>query len=337
MGARIVRIGANSGEADSVADGFAETSEARVAEAQASADTRDTAETVSTNSTEADFILSNEDRASVSRLLGHPGLWRAGEIKEAKETPEITPSGFDTLDRHLPGGGWPRAGLCEFMIPSAGMGELRLLLPALKALSQQARWIAWINPPFIPYAPALKAAGVDIDKILLIHPKTHKDALWALERATRSGTCSAALAWLDDGQLKNKDTQRLQVAARQGGTLSCLIRPEKARYDSSMAELRLAVQPATNTGLENTSTDPQRATADCGEALKVSILKRRGGWPIEALEVPLRSGRRPAEIREQLSLWRQWRRAEVSSVREPIEQLPPFGHRPATPERHITH
>ena len=78
------------------------------------------------------------------------------------------------------------------MLPSSGLGELKLLLPVLKTLSRQARWIAWVNPPFIPYAPALKAAGVDIDKILLIHPKNHKDALWALERATQSGTCSAA-------------------------------------------------------------------------------------------------------------------------------------------------
>ncbi|MEM8767376.1 MAG: translesion DNA synthesis-associated protein ImuA [Pseudomonadota bacterium] len=321
MGEQIVRIGSNSGDTSGSISG-------------------------DTENTEADSSHGNQATASVSNLLDHPGLWRAGELQEtrgAKETPETTQSGFDVLDRHLPGGGWPQAGLCEFMIPSAGMGELRLLLPALKALSQQARWIAWVNPPFIPYAPALKAAGVDIDKILLIHPKTHKDALWALERATRSGTCSAALAWLDDGQLKNKDTQRLQVAARQGGTLSCLIRPEKARHDSSMAELRLAVRPSTAIGTGampgaiDASTNQSRTAADQNDALTVSILKRRGGWPIEALEVPLRSGRRPAEIREQLSLWRQWRRAEVSSVREPLEQLPPFGHRPATPESHITH
>ena len=131
-----------------------------------------------------------DTRSEHAQLLDHPALWRAGELKQA---PETIPSGFDSLDRHLPGKGLPRAGLCEFMLPTAGIGELRLLLPALRALSHQNRWIAWVNPPFIPYAPALEAAGVDISKILLIHPKNHKDALWALERATRSGTCSAAL------------------------------------------------------------------------------------------------------------------------------------------------
>ncbi len=254
-----------------------------------------------------------------AELLKHPALWKAGALPREIET---TATGFEVLDRHLPGNGWPKAGLCEFMLPSSGLGELKLLLPALKTLSQQSRWIAWVNPPFIPYAPALKAAGVDIDKILLIHPKRHKDALWALERATQSGTCSAALAWLDERELKTKDTQRLQLAARQGGTLSCLIRPEKALAENSMAELRVAVRRS-------------------GESrLNVSLCKRRGGWPVPDLSLSLEEGRRPAEIREQLSLWRQWRSAEAPIVRKASGMLPTLrsdhSGRPGA-EHHVTH
>lgn len=230
------------------------------------------------------------------------------------------PTGFDILDRHLPGGGWPKAGLCELMLPSAGIGELKLLLPALKTLSRQARWIAWVNPPFIPYAPALSAAGVDINKILLIHPKTHKDALWSLERATRSGTCSAALAWLDERELSTKDTQRLQFAARQGGTLSWLFRPDRAHKENSLAELRLAIAPGTGDR----------------ETLNVSLCKRRGGWPIADLPVSLAQERRPAEIREQLSLWRQWRSARPSRQTEPFALIPMQTAR-ADKDQHVTH
>lgn len=250
-------------------------------------------------------------------LLRHPGLWRAGAL--AREV-DALPTGFEILDRHLPGGGWPRAGLSELMLPSAGIGELRLLLPALKALSRQNRWIAWVNPPFIPYAPAFTAAGVDIRKILLIHPRTHKDALWSLERATRSGTCSAALAWLDERELRTKDTQRLQVAARQGGTLSWLFRPERARTENSLAELRLAAVP-----------DADR------NVLKISVCKRRGGWPIDDLTVSFEQGRRPEEIREQLSLWRQRRSAR--SPRPVDESLPLFPMQAVRtdPDHHVTH
>lgn len=255
-------------------------------------------------------------------LLSHPALWRAGAlIRETVRAEDAVTTGFEVLDRHLPGNGWPRAGLCELLLPAAGIGELRLLLPALKHLSRQARWIAWVNPPFIPYAPALAAAGIDIDKILLIHPRNHKDALWSLERATRSGTCSAALAWLDERELKTKDTQRLQLAARQGGTLSCLFRPQRARLESSMAELRLAVAP----------DEPASQT------LRVSICKRRGGWPIADLPVALVGERRPEEIREQLSLWRQWRAPAPASSTDRVRTPMPL--HPAHPDadRHITH
>ncbi len=264
---------------------------------------------------------SQPDQQPAAELLKHPALWKAGALQREVAA---TSTGFEVLDRHLPGNGWPKAALCELMLPSSGLGELKLLLPVLKTLSRQARWIAWVNPPFIPYAPALKAAGVDVDKILLIHPKNHKDALWALERATQSGTCSAALAWLDERELKTKDTQRLQLAARQGGTLSCLIRPEKALEENSMAELRLAVRRSGE------------------DTLNVSLCKRRGGWPVPDLSLSLaerglQEGRRPAEIREQLSLWRQWRSAEAPVLRKQAGILPTL--RPDQPgaEHRVTH
>ena len=220
----------------------------------------------------------------IASLLQHPHLWRADQLVQA---PDTLPSGFANLDEHLPGGGWPRAGLCEFLLATTGVGELRLLAPALKALGErEERWLAWINPPFIPYAPALSALGIDIGKVLLVHPKNHQDALWALERSTRSGTCSMVLAWLDEKQLTVKDTRRLQLAAKQGHTLTCLFRPKPAARLNSMAELRLEMAPV-EPGI-----------------LEVSVNKRRGGWPVTGLHVQVAESPRHDELREQLSLWR---------------------------------
>lgn len=224
-------------------------------------------------------------------LLRHPELWRAGQLD--RTSTEALSSGFAALDEHLPGGGWPRGALAEFLLATTGVGELHLLVPLMRALSRsEHRWIAWIHPPFVPYAPALEALGVDAGKMLLIHPTTHQQALWALERASRSGTCSMALAWLDERRLELKDTRRLQLAARRGRTLTCLFRPEVAASASSMAELRLAVRPH--------STDP--------DAVVVDLRKRRGGWPVNGIHLDIHHDPRPAAIHEQLSLWRQTRR-----------------------------
>ncbi len=228
--------------------------------------------------------------SSTKQLLKHPNLWRAGQLDNAPKQPGIA-TGYASLDTHLPGGGWPTAGLAEFLLASAGVGELRLLAPALRHLSQQQRWIAWINPPFIPYAPALQAAGIDIDKILLIHPRQHDDLLWALERAAKSGSCSCVLAWPEERKLKLRDTQRLQLASKQGRTFTCLFRPRAASAHSSMAELRLALGHSAP-----------------GEVC-VDILKRRGGWPLHNLCLPAADVgdtkyATPALIHEQLELWR---------------------------------
>ena len=229
----------------------------------------------------------------IQTLLQHPNLWRAGQINTLQvQQQENIATGYVQLDNQLPGHGWPQAGLMECLLANAGIGELRLLAPALATLSQaQNRWVAWINPPFIPYAPALQALGIDISKILLIHPRSHKDALWALERACKSGSCSSALAWLDEKKLKLKDTQRLQLAAKQGRTLTCLFRPQSSAAQASMAELRVQLH------------------AGAGDEVQLDILKRRGSWPLENLTLPVAEvtqtqHRSTTEITQQLELWR---------------------------------
>ncbi len=248
-------------------------------------------------------INSADIKSAKEKLLQHPDLWRAGQLAKTQNTG--TQTGYAALDAHLPEQGWPTAGLVEFLLTSAGVGELRLLAPALKTLSRdQHRWIAWVNPPFIPYAPALEAVGININKILLIHPQNHLDTLWSIERACKSGTCSVVLGWADEKKLKLKDTQRLQVAAKQGNTLTCLFRPQTAQAQASMAELRLGLQAHPQPG-----------------QLRLDIVKRRGGWPVSGMtlsiaETTQTQHRQLQDITEQLSLWRAQQITQLSSAEQ---------------------
>ena len=232
--------------------------------------------------------MADHPASTVQALLSHPGLWRAGRIEPDAQA---ISTGYSALDPLLADRGWPKAGLVELLSAQAGIGELRLLAPALATLSvQEQRWIVWINPPHIPYAPALQELGIDIDKVLLVRPRTHADALWAVEQALKSGTCSAVLAWLDETKLDGKDVRRLKLAARRGATLAVLFRPDAAAQRQSMAELRILLHPAAALN-----------------GLCLEILKRRGGWPIERLALELQH--RTAcftrmELREQLTRWR---------------------------------
>lgn len=173
----------------------------------------------------------------LNELLRQPGIWRAGEQRRETGRAHVA-SGFPALDAALPGGGWPVGTLTEILHEPAGAGGLSLLMPALARLGRTGRWIALIAPPYLPYAPALTNHGVDLSRLLLIHPgEASADALWAVEQALRSGTCGAVLAWpqrVDMGSLR-----RLQLAADAGGSLGLLFRSVESADHPSPAALRL--------------------------------------------------------------------------------------------------
>ena len=120
-------------------------------------------------------------------------------------------------------GAWPTGTLTELRHSQAG-GELSTVLPELARLSQAGRWLAWIAPPHLPLAPSLAAGGVNLSRILLVHPRAGGDGLRTVEQALRAGTCGAVLAWpaaLDEAAL-----QRLREAAAASRAWCILFRAE---------------------------------------------------------------------------------------------------------------
>ncbi len=202
--------------------------------------------------------------ASLDSVLQHPGIWRGNQCAQTGEN--VLPTGFAELDQLLPGGGWPRGALTEILVEREGIGELRLLLPALAGISGQGRWQAWVAPPHLPYAPALAAAGIRLKQLLVVNPPSAADAWWTAEQALRSGSCSAVLAWL--GMPDERRMRRLQLGAETGRAWGVLFRSASAAQQRSPAALRLRLE----------------ATAD---GLSVHILKRRGGHVSKPVVVDL--------------------------------------------------
>src|SRR5260221_12776212 len=114
---------------------------------------------------------------SFAALLDRPDIWRGDSLSRAG-TPAI-PCGVPGLDAELPGGGWPAGALTEILPAHEGIGELRLLGPALAGLSQRGLRLAWIAPPALPHGPALAAAGIDIANLVIVRTASSKETLWA--------------------------------------------------------------------------------------------------------------------------------------------------------------
>lgn len=191
--------------------------------------------------------------SALDLVLQNPAIWRGNDC--ARVAVPSVPSSFPELDVWLPGGGWPAGALTEIYVERTGIGELQLVIPAVARLTRSERWITLVAPPYLPYAPALAAHGVELSRLLLVQTPAVDERLWACEQALRARSCGAVLAWLN--QVHENALKRLQLAAETSGALVLLFRSARS-IPASPAALRLHV-----------SRSDSRTV--------VRILKRRGG------------------------------------------------------------
>ena len=193
----------------------------------------------------------------------HPALWRGSQLAHSFQ--KTVSTGYDALDEQLPGQGWPTGALIEIMSPRSGMGEMQLLKPALLNLVND-RSIILVNPPYTPSSLSLQHWFSD-QRIFWIRPNTTRNTLWTAEKILQHNTSAALLCWIADAHPAS--VQRLHLAARKSHTLFFSLRPASVATQSSIAPLRLRLDPDI-------------------WGLNVSVLKRRGPRLNTAIPVYLR-------------------------------------------------
>jgi protein ImuA len=170
----------------------------------------------------------------------HPALWRANQL--ARQHGRTVDTGHATMNVELPGNGWPMAALVELLVQQPGIGELRLLAPALRAVCKRS--IALINPVHAPYSQGLEHAGIPTNKTLLLSGKASSDLLWMAEQVLKAGTCGAAILWQQ--HIRPESLRRLSLHAAASESLLYVIRPLAQTQDASPAALRIALRPSKN-------------------------------------------------------------------------------------------
>jgi len=202
--------------------------------------------------------------SSINQLLDStPLLWKG---RQASHGQHVLPSGHANLDTHLPGRGWPLGAISELISLNPGLGEFRLLFPALANLGRQGQWVILVDPPWIPYPAALRGHGLLLERLLLVRTRGGRETLWACEQALRNGRGGAVLAWPE--QIGFARLRRLQMAAESSAKLAFLFRPESASRESSPAALRLQLKPGGRDGT------------------LIHIIKCRGSRPPEPVRIP---------------------------------------------------
>ena len=195
------------------------------------------------------------------------GVWR-GSDWHAGHVDQTWPSGHAALDAQLPGGGWPGNALVQIQQAAHSHAEWALLLPALaRQAQQQSGKLVLVAPPYLPFTPALQAAGIAPQRLCCVPQapgRSAQDLAWACEQALHCRDVLAVLAWLP--VLPVATLRRLQLAAASHG------RPLWLWQGAKAGQMRQMEQHSTPAALR---LRLERSSQDAA-GLQIQILKRRG-------------------------------------------------------------
>lgn len=108
----------------------------------------------------------------------------------------------------------------EISLRGAAGSCLSLLAPILRELSEnnEQRWLTLIAPPASLTQAWLRDAGLNRERILLLHPRNKQTALQLAQESLRLGRSHTVISWLHP--LERKARQLLEAAAREGAAQS---------------------------------------------------------------------------------------------------------------------
>lgn len=200
----------------------------------------------------------------IEQLQNKRLIWRANQQRDFAKG---NSTGFKELDQALQGG-FPEHGVIDIETPN-GIGELRLLLPALQARQQQhKRLLVFIGAPMQINGEMLAEFGFPLEQILLVQPSKAEHALWSAEQCLKSGCAHSVLLWQQD--LEIAQAKRLQLAAEQGDALHFILRHQRQLSLSLPVNLAMKLRPYQ-------------------QGISVQVTKRKGGWPDGVLNIDMRA------------------------------------------------
>lgn len=111
-----------------------------------------------------------------------------------------------------------------------------LLLPLLRQLGKQSRWLLWLNPQHKLSKQWLADSGLPASKVMQLNQIEPVDSIYAMECALRSGNYSVVLGWLLP--LTQNERARLRKAAQDGECFGLIMQPDH-NVESDNGQLNL--------------------------------------------------------------------------------------------------
>jgi protein ImuA len=153
-------------------------------------------------------------------------------------------TGLQAIDELMPGEAFSYGAIHELLSePGEGLPLLVATMLARAASDSRNGAVVWSDPQGESggvYPPALAAAGIPLERLFLLHPKTKTEEMWAVAECLRCPGVGATVAGF--GKLSRIEARRLQLAAEMGGGVGILLRPLGAMSAEYAAATRWVVR-----------------------------------------------------------------------------------------------
>lgn len=217
----------------------------------------------------ASFDKASGSRSSdvdLAALLRRGDIWRGHSQSFIRQNGVDT--GFENLNKALLHKGWPEACLIEYIQSDSTATWVLMLHAAKQVLRNSQGLMVMLNPPEMPYAPALLQMGLSTKQLIVVNTPSKSDFIACFVELSRAEACQVLLAWPPVQALSYAELRKCQLAATNQSGLYCLFRSPFALRSSSPAALRVQLE--------------LRA-----DSLYITVLKQRGYLAERSLYVPL--------------------------------------------------
>jgi protein ImuA len=155
-------------------------------------------------------------------------------------------SGCAAIDRFLPGSGYQRGTLVQWLT-SGGQGADYLSLLVARQACQDGGALVVLDPLNQFYPPAAAAIGVNLDNLIVLRTENlagsqkelRSDLLWSIDQALRCPAVAAVWGPLD--QIDERWFRRFQLSAETSGCLGLFVQPIQVARQPSWAEVQWMV------------------------------------------------------------------------------------------------
>jgi protein ImuA len=176
----------------------------------------------------------------ISRLQKNILLWQGFKPPSAGAAGGV---GLGPVEAVFPNAIFPKGAIHEFLStePEHAAACGGFIAGLLASLMQNGGACLWIGVSRTLFPPALKAFGVEPDRIIFVDLKREKDILWAMEEALKCGGLAAVIAELRE--ISFAQSQRLQLAVEQSRVTGFLLRKDPGKLSTTACAARWRITP----------------------------------------------------------------------------------------------